>query len=297
MKLKKKPTFLVAVVLALMTVLSACGGGNNNAGSANNPDDAASSNVSANTATTGAVDTSQAVTLKLLMIGSKPTDYDEVYGELNKLLKEKINATVETEFLDWSDWTQKYPLKFAANEDFDIAYTAGWAFYNDQVLKGGFLELTEEMLQTYAPKTWEAMPQASWDQAKVNGKLYMVPNNNQEVTDKVVLIREDLRKKYNLEPVNSPETYAAYLKAIGAARKASARSVRNRLTAGNGMSWTKFCWSNKMNGIWSITTSRWLTNWTIRQGKCSTCTTRRNLPNWSNIIKTWRITTAGRRTS
>ncbi|MDU4694767.1 MULTISPECIES: ABC transporter substrate-binding protein [Paenibacillus] len=221
MKLKKKATFLVVMVLALTTLLSACGGGgNNNASSSNTPNTAAPTNAETNTAATeGTVDTSQEVTLKLLMIGSKPADYDEVYGELNKLLKEKINATVETEFLDWADWTQKYPLKFAANEDFDIAYTANWAFYNDQVLKGGFLELTDEMLQKYAPMTWEAMPQASWDQSKVNGKQYMVPNNNQEVTDKVVLVREDLRKKYNLEPVNSPETYAAYLKAIGAGEK------------------------------------------------------------------------------
>ncbi|MBW7458912.1 ABC transporter substrate-binding protein, partial [Paenibacillus sepulcri] len=153
------------------------------------------------------------------LIGAKPADYDEVFGQLNTLLKTRINATVEAEFLDWADWQQKYPLKFAAREDFDIAFTANWAFYNDQALKGGFLELTDDMLSKYAPKTWEAMPKVSWDQAKVNGKLYMVPNNNEEVTDKVVLIRDDLRQKYNLEPVNSPETFAAYLKAIAANEK------------------------------------------------------------------------------
>ncbi|MEK5166780.1 ABC transporter substrate-binding protein [Paenibacillus sp. FSL R5-0527] len=215
MKLQKKATFLMIMVLALTTLLSACGGGN----SANSPDAAAPNNAAANTGSEGGLDISKEVTLKMILLGSKPTDYEEVFGELNKLLKEKINATVEVEFLDWSDWSQKYPLKFAANENFDIAYTANWALYNDQVLKGGFLELTDEMLQKYAPKTWEAMPQTSWDQAKVGGKLYMIPNNNREVTDKVVFIREDLRKKYNLEPVNSPEAYAAYLKTIGANEK------------------------------------------------------------------------------
>ncbi|WP_059050149.1 DUF3502 domain-containing protein [Paenibacillus senegalimassiliensis] len=218
MKQNKNFMLLLAVICVLVAVLSACGGGSGpNANQAKEP--ASPGNTGASEASEGAVDISQEATLKLLMIGSKPTDYDEVFGELNRLLKEKMNATVETEFLDWADWTQKYPLKFAANEDFDIAYTANWAFYNDQVLKGGFLELTDEMLQQYAPKTWEALPEAAWEQAKVNGKLYMVPNNNQEVTDKVVLVREDLRKKYNLDPVNSPETYAAYLKAIAAGEK------------------------------------------------------------------------------
>lgn len=216
---KKTVTLLLAVFLMLATLLSACGGGKNaaeNSGASN----AGKGNSEANsTEVTEEIDTSKEVKLKMLLVGGKPVDYEEVFGELNKLLKEKINATVEAEFLDWSDWTQKYPLKFAANEDFDIAYTANWAFYNDQAIRGGFLELTEDMLAKYTPKTWEALPKAAWEQAKVSGKIYMVPQNSNEVVDKVVLIREDLRVKYNLEPVNSPETYATYLKTIAANEK------------------------------------------------------------------------------
>ncbi|MHA6529519.1 DUF3502 domain-containing protein [Paenibacillus sp. BAC0078] len=210
---KKKLTATLATVLMLGTVLSACGGGNNNntAAEATNAGATATEGAATNS---GAPDTSKEVKLKMLLIGGQPGDYDKVFGELNKKLKEKINATVDAEFLDWSDWTQKYPLKFAANEDFDLVYTANWAFYNDQALKGGFLELTDDMLSKYMPKTWEAMPKVSWEQAKVDGKLYMVPNNNVEVTDKVVLYREDLRKKYNLPEINSPETYANYLKTV-----------------------------------------------------------------------------------
>ncbi|KAA8997183.1 DUF3502 domain-containing protein [Paenibacillus spiritus] len=214
MKSGKKTTIAaLAATMTMAAALTACGGNNNNNGNAasSTAQPAASAGASA---AAGAVDTSKEVKLKMVLVGGKPADYDEVFGKLNELLKTKINATVDAEFLDWADWQQKYPLKFAANEDFDVVYTANWAFYNDQALKGGFMELTDDMLQKYAPQTWKAMPSVSWNQAKVGGKLYMVPNNNQEVTDKAVLIREDLRKKYNLEPVTSPETYAAYLKAI-----------------------------------------------------------------------------------
>ncbi|WP_238649938.1 ABC transporter substrate-binding protein [Paenibacillus piscarius] len=220
---KKKAMTLMSSIL-MISLLSACGGGNGNAGgNAPEPQASAAATEAAGTnqpaTDSGAVDTSQPVTLKMIFVGPKPVDYDQVFGEINKKLKEKINATLEGEFLDWSDWAQKYPLKLAANEDFDMIYAANWAGYNDQALKGGFLELTDEMLQKYTPMTWKAMPEVGWGQAKVNGKLYMVPQNRGETVEKLILYREDLRKKYNLPEINSPESYANYLKTVAEKEK------------------------------------------------------------------------------
>ena len=201
MKRKNKSKLLLSAVLGVSMMLTACGGGG--AGSEAGSGDSGEPTPA-----------SEEVVLKMVLLGGKPVDYDTVFNELNQKLKEKVNTTLEVEFLDWSDWTQKYPLKFAANEDFDLVYTANWAFYNDQAVKGGFKEITEDMLKEYAPQTWKQMPQVAWDQAKVNGKLYMVPNNNLEVTNKVVLYREDLRQKHNIPDINSMETYANYLKTI-----------------------------------------------------------------------------------
>ncbi|MHA7964206.1 ABC transporter substrate-binding protein [Paenibacillus sp. CAU 1782] len=202
---RKLASMTLVLVLALTMILSACGSKNDNAGTGS---------TAAPGETAGSTD--KEVTLKMIMLGGKPIDYDQVFGELNTKLKEKVNATLDVEFLDWSDWAQKYPLKFAAQENFDLIYAANWANYNDQASKGGFLELTEELLKEHAPKTFEVMPQAAWDQAKVNGKVYMVPQNSDETIDKVVLIRQDLLEKYNLEPVTSPETFATYLKTVAA---------------------------------------------------------------------------------
>ena len=218
---RKSAYLLLAFVFALSLLLAACGGkSGNDAGSSASADNPASqapevsASASAPASAAGGADTSEAVTLKMILLGGKPADFDKVWSEVNAKLKAKINATVDVEFLDWADWNQKYPLKFAASEDFDIIYTANWAYYNDQALKGGFLELTDDLLQKYAPLTWANMPKVSWEQAKVNGKLYMVPNNNVEVTNKIVLYREDLRKKYNLPEINSLESYANYLKTV-----------------------------------------------------------------------------------
>lgn len=212
---KKNKSIFLAIVLTLVMILSACGSGGNK-GTEENTTPAADKETTSNQPALkdGQVDTSKEVKLKMVFVGPKPVDYDLVFAEINKKLKEKINATIEGEFLDWSDWAQKYPLKLAANEDFDLIYSANWAGYNDQALKGGFLELTDKMLSTYMPQTWKAMSKISWDQAKVNGKLYMVPQNNGESVEKLILYREDLRKKYNLPAIDSPETYANYLKAV-----------------------------------------------------------------------------------
>lgn len=210
----------LAILLAAVMLLAACGDRTPEAGEGTG-ESAAKQNGEAGqpAGSDGASDLSQEVSLKMVLVGGKPADHDKVFEQINIKLKERINATVEAEYLDWADWQQKYPLKFAAGEDFDLVYTANWAFYNDQALKGGFLEITEEMLQEYAPMTWEAMPQASWDQAKVNGKLYMVPQNSAELLDKAIIYREDLRKKYNLAPIDSLASYADYLKTIAAEEK------------------------------------------------------------------------------
>ncbi|MDI4649783.1 ABC transporter substrate-binding protein [Cohnella hashimotonis] len=228
--LRKSRWTMFTLLFAFVMIMSACGNNNKNSGSSasqsTEPSKSASTTASASAASSsaaapaeGAVDTSKEVKLKMIFVGPKPVDYDSVFAEINKKLKEKINATIEGEFLDWSDWAQKYPLKLAADENFDLIYSANWAGYNDQALKGGFLELTDDMLAKYAPQAWANMSKVSWDQAKVNGKLYMVPQNRGESVEKLILYREDLRKKYNLPEINSPEAYATYLKTIAEKEK------------------------------------------------------------------------------
>jgi len=208
---------LAAALLLIILALGACSSLRLNTGGIGDDDAAIAHHAPADQHNAdGLPGSAGGVKLKMLLIGDKPADYEEVFEALNELLQERINTTVEAEFLDWSDWARQYPLKFAAQERFDIVYTADWAFYYDQALRGSFLELTDELIARYAPHIWEAMPKVAWEQARVDGKLYMIPNNNREIVDKAVIIRDDLRKKYGLDPVDSPETFAAYVKTIGA---------------------------------------------------------------------------------
>lgn len=122
-------------------------------------------------------DISEEVTLTMYLIGDRPVDNDEVFAKINEKLKAEINATIDVKFMSWGEYEQKYPLIFASGEDWDIIYTADWCFYNAQATKQGFWEITQEALDTYAPMTAQTIYPEAWEQAKVNGQVFMLPMN------------------------------------------------------------------------------------------------------------------------
>ena len=152
--------------------------------------------------------------LKMILVSDKPVIFDEIYSEVNKVVKEKINAEVSIDYISFSDMEKKYPLIFAANEKFDLVFSASWLYYNQLARKNAFLDLSEEMIKQYAPISYETIPAVAWEQAKIDGKIYMVPNSGIEYGQRVVGIRGDLREKYDIPPLETMDDLEVYLKAI-----------------------------------------------------------------------------------
>ncbi|WP_040950094.1 extracellular solute-binding protein [Gorillibacterium massiliense] len=219
MKKRYKWQSILALSLLTTSVLAGCGNSNNKEAASSIAPSATSvpSSAAFSPAASPKVDTSKEVKLKMYLLGDKPKDFEEVYGEVNKLLKQDINATVDVSFLSWADWQQKYPLLFASGDDFDLIYTANWAQYNQQASKGGFLELTKDMLDQYMPKTAASMYPEAWEQAKIQGKVYMVPMNYKEMFGNFSLLRGDLLEKYGLKAedmVKDSKSIEAYYEAF-----------------------------------------------------------------------------------
>ncbi len=215
---KKRTMSLLLVLTMLLVTLCGCGakdsGGQDTAATANTETEAQQEeNQETGSEETG-VDISEEVTLVMYLIGDRPVDNDEVFAKINERLKAEINATIEVKFMSWSEYEQKYPLIFASGEDWDIIYTADWCFYNAQATKQGFYEITEDALKTYAPMTAETMYPEAWEQAKVDGKVYMLPMNYKEITAYVYMARGDLMDKYGITSVSSLDEAEAYMDAI-----------------------------------------------------------------------------------
>lgn len=173
------------------------------------------SSSSSSSSTTDTKKTLSEVKLKMYILGDKPKDADAVYGKMNELMKQKINATIDVNFISWGDQATKYPLLFSSGEDFDLVFTAtGWCFYNQMATRNGFLELTPELLQKNAPESWKNEPKIAWEQAKVNNKIYMIPNDQDEYGYQVLGIRGDLRAKYNIPEIKTPSDLEKYYDAI-----------------------------------------------------------------------------------
>lgn len=160
------------------------------------------------------VDTSEEVELTMYLVSDKPTDFDEVWEKVNEELKKNINATIDVQFLSWAEYQDKYTLLFSTGEDFDLIYTAKWCYYSQVASQKGFYELTDDFIQTYAPDIAEILPEEAWQQAKVNGNVYMVPNNCVEFSSSCVAVRGDLMDKYGFESLDSLEDLEAFFDCI-----------------------------------------------------------------------------------
>lgn len=160
-------------------------------------------------------DISEAKELVMYVIGDEPVAADEVETKLNEKLKEKLNCTVDINYIALSDYAQKYSLLLASAENIDLIYTSTWAFYNEEATKGAFMEITDEVLSKYMPQTYEAQDSMAFEQAKIKGKCYMVPKNSPYVNNAMpVLIRGDLREKYGMDKIDSVEKLEEYFKAV-----------------------------------------------------------------------------------
>jgi putative aldouronate transport system substrate-binding protein len=179
------------------------------------------------------IDVSSAQTIRMYLLGDKPKDFDVVYAELNKKFKEKVNATVSVSFLSWAEHGQKYPLLFSGGEDFDLIFTAAqWAHYETTAAMGGFYVLTPDFIQKYAPGIKATVPQVGWEQATIAGKIYMVPQYQNEFESDVVALRGDIMAKYGYTDMTSLTQLVEFFGKVAADQASTGLSPLGNTNAG-----------------------------------------------------------------
>lgn len=215
--MRKLTKRLVALFMAgtMIFSLAACGQDKDQGGKATD----ATTKEAGEAKDPGAIDTSKHVNVKLIVLGNKPTNgrIDAVLKEINTKLTEKVNAELELQYVEWADWQTQYNLLLASGDDtIDLITTAtDWLDAWPNVKKGSFLPLTEDMLKTYAPKTWESVPQENWDQCKYKDEIYIVPEDNfAQYTNHGFYYRGDWAKEFGIESINDFETMGKYLQGI-----------------------------------------------------------------------------------
>lgn len=212
---KIKKLFSLLLVASLVFSLAGCGEKKNSTG--NNAGNTATPTVTKEateeaTPTEAAIDTSKRADLVFYVMGDAPNDEQAVEDAINKILLEKVNATIDFQFSTWTDWGQKYNLELTSGSA-DLIYVANWINYATLATSGAFADLGD-LIPTYAPNIAKSMDQSLLDQCKVGGKIYAVPNTWPEYTVSGISYREDLREKYNLPVPDSIENLEKFLLGI-----------------------------------------------------------------------------------
>ncbi|MBR2996725.1 MAG: hypothetical protein IKF45_08435, partial [Lachnospiraceae bacterium] len=139
MKGKKLLALLTTAVMA-GSVLAGCG---SSAGSQAQPaGEAAQAGdaQAAEAAAPGELDTSEEVALTMYIISDRPAGQNVVDENLNRILKEKLNCTLDIRWIGWGEFTNKYPLLFTSGEEFDMAYASStWLNAFTMARKGAFM--------------------------------------------------------------------------------------------------------------------------------------------------------------
>lgn len=206
---KKGLSVLLSMTMTI-SLLAGCGSAADGSSEAGNNNVVSSEgNQSGN----AAIDTSEYVELKMYLVGDKPEGFDDVYAKINEILLEKLNCTLTVDWLSWAEHGTNYSLLFSGGEQFDLIYTASsWCHYEQTVGLGGFMALDESFIQTYAPDVWAMEPEIAWQQARINGTIYMIPANFVEVTPDVLAIRGDWMEEYGYEDIASWDDLIAFYK-------------------------------------------------------------------------------------
>ena len=205
---------LMIGMLALGTLaLAACGNNGDNGASGSTASPSASGATASSPSTATGIDISKPVTLEFYMLGDAPKDLDVIQGEINKMAKKELNATVNFNFTTWTDWDQKYKLLLSTGQQIDLIFTADWTQYQAYANSGAFLEL-DELLPKAAPKLQAFVPQDMWEAVKVKGKIYTVPATYKEYVNNGFVYREDLRAKHNLPVPKDLASFEAYMAGI-----------------------------------------------------------------------------------
>ena len=205
--MKKSIRRLSAVLLFVflsVSALSGCGAAPSPAAEVSSTEATASSasqeaTPAASTETAASAEVLPEVELVYYFVNSPQNDLESVNAEINRQVKGKINATVKMNLIDWGAFDQKMNVVAASGEPCDLVFTATWANNIYQNIAKGTLAPLNDLIDTYAPKTKETVPETFWKVVTVKGQIYAVPNFQQATAGYGILVQKAIADKYGFD--------------------------------------------------------------------------------------------------
>ena len=155
-------------------------------------------------------------TITYLTIGDKPDNgmTEKVVERLNELLLKKVNARLDIYYVGWDDYLNHYNRILDGKDiELDLIGTGtDWLDAWPNIFKGNFMPLTDEMLKTYCPRTYQNISQQQWEKCSYNDSIYLIPENEySQWTNHGFIYRSDIAQEAGLEAVKSWQDLKTYV--------------------------------------------------------------------------------------
>ena len=168
-----KKTMLLVLTLVLICAAAGCGGQNNTA----NVEDGIT-------------------TVTWLAPADTQPDFNLVMDALNEKLAEKANVKLDLKLMDGGAYDERMKMNMASGNNFDLCFTGYINQYAQAVEKGGLYCIDDFLSGSVLASS---LPDFVWEDSKVGGKIYAVPNYQIMATSMALTVNEELAAKYNLD--------------------------------------------------------------------------------------------------
>lgn len=193
------------VVFAFVAVMTGCGAQTTNS-DATGGDTPTTAPADSGSSGPAGIDVSKLEPYQIdwyFMGGSEPSGLKEVEDAIGAYLKDKINATVKLNILDWGTYQDKVGAMIMAGQKFDICFTANWWLnYVKNAQDGAFVELDQYLGNELKP-TWEALTAKMGadflNGSRINGKQYGIPSAKEAARHWGFVYNKDLADKYGFD--------------------------------------------------------------------------------------------------
>ena len=179
---------LAAGLMSGLMLLSGCG-------------QSTSANVSGSESTgSGSAAKGKVTTVRWITAGTPQTGMDQVLKKVNDLLRERYGLELQMEIYDYGSYDEKMNMIISSGENFDVCFTTqSWLNkYQPNVSRGAFLPL-DDLINKNAPDLKNILPKFLFEQARVDGSIYAVPNYQICYDSFGFMMRKDLVEKYKFD--------------------------------------------------------------------------------------------------
>lgn len=120
-------------------------------------------------------------TLKWVQLGDKQPKNDAILEKVNEIIEPELGMKLEIEYIDTASFSEKAKMQMASGSAFDVIWAGYLNDYQTAVTLEGLKDITDyldniEMADGSVVKMSDAVEEYFLDAAKIDGKIYGIPN-------------------------------------------------------------------------------------------------------------------------